>query len=184
MTSLSEARSKLTVLLALSGGPCAKFALEIVSCTNRVHVRSLTRDWVVVPARWSWVYPTLRLLLARLPWCESRVWAHNFMILGARSARLAPQPPPADGAQVYVVVVDRTAEGQASAPLRIEQLPAGCTRGELADRLHARAAAPAYLRVLVRIVYGFSVCQLPALQARHTSSVCASAAVVRVPVSG
>lgn len=89
------------------------------------------------------------------------------MVLGARSARLAPQPPPADGAQVYVVVVDRTAEGQASAPLRIEQLPAGCTRGELADRLHARAAAPAYLRVLVRTVYGFLVCQLPALQAQH-----------------
>ncbi|KAK9836987.1 hypothetical protein WJX81_004431 [Elliptochloris bilobata] len=66
------------------------------------------------------------------------------------SAKLAPQPPPAAGAEVYVVVVDRSGEGAAgNAPLRIERCPAGCTRGQLAERLAARSPAPAHLRVLV-----------------------------------
>ncbi len=69
---------------------------------------------------------------------------------GPRSAKLAPQPPPAAGGEVYVVVVDRTAAGGADAPLTVERLPAGFTRGELAARLVARAASPTHLRVLVR----------------------------------
>ncbi len=69
---------------------------------------------------------------------------------GVRSAKLAPQPPPAAGGEVYVVVVDRTAAGGADAPLTVERLPAGFTRGELAARLVARAASPTHLRVLVR----------------------------------
>ena len=69
---------------------------------------------------------------------------------GPRSAKLAPQPPPAAGGEVYVVVVDRTAAGGADAPLTVERLPAGFTRGELAARRVARAASPTHLRVLVR----------------------------------
>ena len=67
-----------------------------------------------------------------------------------RSARLAPQPPPAAGSEVYVVVMDRTGADAAGAALRIERCPAGCTRAELAERLAARAVSPAHLRVLVR----------------------------------
>ena len=67
-----------------------------------------------------------------------------------RSARLAPQPPPAAGSEVYVVVMDRTGADAAGAALRIERCPAGCTRAELAERLASRALSPAHLRVLVR----------------------------------
>lgn len=67
---------------------------------------------------------------------------------------LAPQPPTsalASSVPVYVVVADnRSGCAAGAASVRIEQLPSGCTIGDLAKRLsEGRSLEQSHLRMLV-----------------------------------
>ncbi|BDA50323.1 probable GTP diphosphokinase RSH3, chloroplastic [Coccomyxa sp. Obi] len=71
-----------------------------------------------------------------------------------RRKHLAPQPPStalASAAPVFVVVSDgRSGRAAGAAAVRIEQLPSGCTAGDLAQRLaEGRSSDQLHLRMLV-----------------------------------
>ena len=86
---------------------------------------------------------------------------------------MAPEPATPAGAQsrpLYVVVADGRASTSADAAprVRIEQLPGGCTTGDLARRLTAEGggrAGDGHLRMLVRsgLCLGVKLCALPSL---------------------